>query len=161
MASRRIERFNEQLKREITLLVREEVRDPRIGVVTVTAVEVSADLSVARVYVSVMGAEASKDESLEGLRAAAPFIRTELGRRLRVRRVPELRFELDRSLEYAQKIERLLDEALPERRGGEPAGADSSRTEPSETESSRDESSGAASPAEREASSRGDAREDE
>lgn len=129
MASRRIERFNEQLKREITVLVREEVRDPRIGTITVTAVEVSADLSVARVYVSVMGDEAAKEESLEGLRAAAPFIRTELGRRLRVRRVPELRFELDRSLEYALKIERLLHEALPERGTGE------SSPEPSEGES--------------------------
>lgn len=115
MASRRIERFNEQLKREITLLVREEVRDPRIGTVTVTGVEVSADLSVARVYVSAIGTEEEKGESLEGLRAAAPFIRTELGRRLRVRRVPELRFELDRSLEYALKIEKLLHEALPDR----------------------------------------------
>ncbi len=121
MSSRRIERFNEQLKREITVLVREEVRDPRIGMATVTAVEVSRDFSVARVYVSIMGDEAAKGESLEGLRAAAPFIRTELGRRLRVRRVPELRFELDRSLEYAMKIERLLHEALPERDAAEPA----------------------------------------
>jgi ribosome-binding factor A len=121
MASRRIERFNEQLKREITVLVREEVRDPRIGMTTVTAVEASADFSVARVYVSIMGDEAVKEESLEGLRAAAPFIRTELGRLLRVRRVPELRFELDRSLEYALKIERLLHEALPERGAPEPA----------------------------------------
>lgn len=122
MASRRIERLNEQLKREITILVREEVRDPRIGMVTVTAVEASADLSVARVFVSVMGeGEGDREESLEGLRAAAPFIRTELGKRLHVRRVPELRFELDRSLEYAQRIERLLQEALPESGRGESA----------------------------------------
>jgi ribosome-binding factor A len=120
MASRRIERFNEQLKREITGLLRGEVRDPRIGMATITAVEVSADLSVARVYVSVMGDDTAKEESLEGLRAAAPFIRTELGKRLRVRRVPELRFELDRSLEYAMKIERLLHEALPDRGKEEP-----------------------------------------
>lgn len=113
MASRRMARLNEQLKREITVLVRDEVRDPRVGVTTVTAVEASADLSVARVYVSIMGDEAAKEAGLEGLRAAAPFIRTELGRRLRVRQVPELRFELDRSLEYAMKIERLLHEALP------------------------------------------------
>lgn len=113
MASRRMARLNEQLKREITVLVRDEVRDPRVGVTTVTAVEASTDLSVARVYVSIMGDEAAKEAGLEGLRAAAPFIRTELGRRLRVRQVPELRFELDRSLEYAMKIERLLHEALP------------------------------------------------
>jgi ribosome-binding factor A len=115
-----MERFNEQLKREITVLIREEVRDPRVGMATVTGVEVSADLSVARVYISVVGDDAAKGESLEGLRAAAPFIRTELGRLLRVRRIPELRFELDRSLEYAMKIERLLHEALPERKPSEP-----------------------------------------
>lgn len=106
-------RLNEQLKREITILVRDEVRDPRVGMVTVTAVEASADLSVARVYVSIMGDDEAKESGLEGLRAAAPFIRTELGRRLHVRQVPELRFQLDRSLEYAMKIERLLHEALP------------------------------------------------
>lgn len=115
MVSRRVERFNEQLKREITLIVRGEVKDPRIGMVTVTGVEVSPDLSVARVYVSIFGEDEVKEESLEGLHAAAPFIRTELGKRLRVRRVPELRFELDRSIEYAMKIERLLGEALPDR----------------------------------------------
>lgn len=129
MASRRVERFNENLKREITALVRSEVRDPRVGMATVTAVESSADLSVARVYISVLGDEEEKEESLRGLRAAAPFIRTELGRRLHVRRVPELRFELDRSLDYAMKIDRLLDEALAERET---------------TESSRDEDSEAA-----------------
>lgn len=119
MTSRRVERFNEQLKREITGLVRNEVRDPRVGLASVTAVESSADFSVARVYISVLGDDAAKEESLQGLRAAAPFIRTELGRRLHVRRVPELRFELDRSLDYAAKIDRLLNEALPERESGE------------------------------------------
>jgi ribosome-binding factor A len=115
MVSRRIERFNEQLKREITEIVRNEVKDPRIGMVTVTAVEAAADFSVARVHISVFGEDVDKEESLEGLHAAAPFIRTELSKRLRVRRVPELRFELDRSIEYAMKIERLLGEALPDR----------------------------------------------
>jgi ribosome-binding factor A len=114
MASRRIERLNEQLKREITTIVREEVRDPRVGMVTVTAVDVSADLSVARVYINVLGEDEARRASLEGLRAAAPFIRTELGKQLHVRRAPELRFEIDRSLDYAMRIERLLREALPE-----------------------------------------------
>lgn len=120
MASRRLARLNEQLKREITILVREEVRDPRVGMATVTGVETSADLSVARVYVSFMGDDEEKEQGLEGLRAAAPFIRAELGRRLHIRQIPELRFQLDRSLEYAMKIERLLQEALP-RDEAEPA----------------------------------------
>lgn len=115
MASRRIERLNEQFKREITGLVRSEVRDPRVGMATITGVETSADLSVARVYVSVLGSPEEKEENIEGLRAAASFIRTELGRRLHLRRIPELRFVLDRSIEYAQRIDQLLHEAFPDR----------------------------------------------
>jgi ribosome-binding factor A len=116
--SRRVERLNEQLKREITEILRMEAKDPRLGVVTVTAVEASADLSTARVHVSALGDDAEKEETLEGLRAAAPFVRSELGRRLHVRRVPELRFELDRSLERALRIEELLEQARGERPSG-------------------------------------------
>lgn len=110
MASRRIERLNEQIKREITEILRYEVKDPRIGAVTVMDVRTTPDLSLARVYVTLMGGDEERAQMLEGLRAAAPFIRTELGSRLRIRRVPELRFELDRSLEHAQRIEELLRE---------------------------------------------------
>mgnify|MGYP001239012380 CR=1 FL=1 len=111
MARRRIERLNEQLKREITEILRLEVKDPRVGWATLTGVETSPDLSIARVYVSLMGEEEEKAQTLAGLRAAAPFIRTELGRRLYLRRAPELRFEVDRTLERAMRIERLLHEA--------------------------------------------------
>lgn len=114
MPSKRIARLNEQLKREIAVLLRGEVRDPRVGVVSVTAVEVSADLSVARVYVRVVGTDAEREETLAGLEAAAPFLRRTLGRGLHVRRVPELRFQQDRSLEHARRIERILSEVLPE-----------------------------------------------
>ena len=119
--SRRVPRLNEQLKREITDILRSEVKDPRIGFVTVTDVRVSADLSVARVYVSVMGGPQEKAETLEGLRAAAPFIRGEIGRRMRIRRAPELRFELDVTLERAMRIEQLLREVRE--REGNPDGA--------------------------------------
>jgi ribosome-binding factor A len=111
MPGRRIERLNEQLKREITDIVRNQARDPRIGVVTVTRVQSALDLSFARVFASIAtDDEEQKKQSLEGLAAAAPFIRSELSKRLSIRRVPELRFELDRSLEHALKIERLLGE---------------------------------------------------
>ena len=90
--SKRIARFNEQLKREISELLRKEVRDPRVGPVTVTGVQVSGDLSAARVHVRLSGNAAERGESLAGLGAAAPFLRRELGRLLHVRRVPELRF---------------------------------------------------------------------
>ncbi len=114
MASKRIARLNEQLKREIAGLVRKDVRDPRVGLVSVTAVEVTSDLGSARVFVRVLGEQRERMESLEGLRAAAPFLRRELGRMLHVRRIPELRFQEDRSMEQAQRIERILSEVLPE-----------------------------------------------
>ena len=113
MAGRRIARLNEQLKREITDILKNGVRDPRIGFVTITRVEVSPDVSHAKVFTSVMGEESDKDASMEGLTAASPFIRAELGKVLHLRRVPELHFQLDRTLEHAMRIEKLLHEALP------------------------------------------------
>ena len=113
MANRRSERLNEQLRREISDILRREVRDPRIGLPTVTRVEVTPDLWVARVFVRVSGTEAERAEGLEGLEAAAPFVRRELSARLQVRRVPELRFEVDRTLEPASRIEELLREVNP------------------------------------------------
>lgn len=126
---RRIPRLNEQLKREITEILRYEVKDPRIGFVTLTRVEASPDLMLAKAYVSVMGEEEQKQETLEGLGAAAPFVRSELGKRLSIRRVPEIDFRLDRSLEHVQRIDELLEEAAPppaeesddQEAGGEPA----------------------------------------
>ncbi|HSM61776.1 MAG TPA: 30S ribosome-binding factor RbfA, partial [Longimicrobiales bacterium] len=131
MPSKRIARLNEQLKREIAVLLRGEVRDPRVGAVSVTAVEVSADLAVARVYVRVVGTDAEREETLAGLEAAAPFLRRTLGRGLHVRRVPELRFQQDRSLEHARRIERILSEVLPD--GGD--GADDGDGDPAAGES--------------------------
>src|SRR5207302_8782310 len=81
------------------------VRDPRVGFVTVTAVEVSADLAYARVRVSVMGNDEDKAKSLEGLTSAARFLRAQLAKELPLRVTPELRFELDRGLEHAQRSE--------------------------------------------------------
>lgn len=113
MASKRLARLNEQLKREIAQLLRTQVRDPRVGSASVTGVDVSGDLAVAKVYVRLLGSEAERAECLEGLHATAPFLRRTLGRGLHVRRVPELRFQEDRSLEHAQRIESILSEVLP------------------------------------------------
>lgn len=116
--SRRLERLNEQVKREISDILRSEVKDPRIGLVTVTEARVTPDLSIARVYVRGLGT--SEEELFAGLRKATPYIRRELGRRLTIRHVPELRFEADRALEHALHIEKLLAEVLPrEAEGGE------------------------------------------
>jgi ribosome-binding factor A len=111
---RRTDRLNEQLRQEISLLIRDEVRDPRAGLATITSVETSPELDHARVYVTTLGEEEAKAEVLAGLRSAAAFIRGQLGKRLHMRRIPELHFEIDRKLENALRIESLLREALPD-----------------------------------------------
>lgn len=111
---KRTDRLNEQLRQEISLLVRDEVRDPRVGLATITAVETSPELDHARVYITALGDDAEKVEILSGLRSAAPFIRSQLSRRLHIRRVPELHFQLDRVLEEASRIDALLREVLPD-----------------------------------------------
>jgi ribosome-binding factor A len=111
---RRIERLNEQLKRELAVLLRTGVRDPRIGSVTVTAVRTTSDLNLARVLVRLSGSDEEKREVLEGLDRAAPFLRRTLGSELRIRRVPELAFQEDVSQQRADRIEELLSEVRPE-----------------------------------------------
>jgi ribosome-binding factor A len=118
---RRTDRINEQLKQEIAILVRGEVRDPRVGLATITAVETSPELDHAKVFITTLGDEEEKEAALSGLRSAAPFIRGQLGRRLHMRRIPELHFHIDRVLEEATRIELLLREALPDSRTGEGA----------------------------------------
>lgn len=111
---RRTDRINEQLKQEISLIVRDEVRDPRVGLATITAVQTSPELDHAKVYVTSLGDADEREEILTGLRSAAPFIRKQLGGRLHMRRIPELHFEADRVLSEALRIEQLLREALPD-----------------------------------------------
>ncbi len=108
--SRRTERVAEEIQRVIGELLLREVRDPRIGFATVTAVEVSPDLEHARVHVSVLGGEAEERESLAALQRASGYLRTELGRRMRIRKVPELRFLADPSAKEAMRISQLLRE---------------------------------------------------
>lgn len=114
MAGKRQARLNEQFRREITSILRSQVRDPRVGFPTVTAVEVTPDLWMARVYVRPDPTGAG-EALLEGLEAAAPYIRSQLGQVLAIRRIPELRFQVDRTQEAASRIHALLAEALSER----------------------------------------------
>ncbi len=106
--SHRPERVAELIRQAVAEFLTSDVRDPRIGFVTVTGVEVSADLSHATISVSVMAREEEKARSLEGLASAARYLRTELSRQLRLRTSPELHFRLDRGLEHAQRIDRVL-----------------------------------------------------
>ena len=106
--SHRPERVAEAIRQTVAAFLTGNVRDPRVGFVTVTAVELSGDLAHARVRVSVMGDDAEKAKSLEGLASAARFLRAQLAKGLPLRVAPELRFELDRGLEHAQQIDRML-----------------------------------------------------
>jgi ribosome-binding factor A len=108
-SSRRPEQMAETLRQVITETLARDVRDPRVGFVTVTAVLVTNDLSHARVLVSVPGEEGDKTRAIEGLQSAAGFLRTRAARTLTTRTVPELHFELDRGLEHAVRINELLN----------------------------------------------------
>ena len=115
--TRRTERINELLRQELSDLLRRHVKDPRLGgLVTVTEVEVSADLRHARVFVSVMGSEEERDEAFRALETARPFLRRELGKRLSTRRTPDLSFRRDDSLERGARLLALIDEASEERK---------------------------------------------
>jgi ribosome-binding factor A len=128
MAGRRVPRLNEQLKRELMHLVQREMKDPRVSSVTVTDVRVAPDLSHARVFLTTLAAGDERATILEGMRAAAPFLRGELGRRLHIRRAPELAFQWDEARDHGQRIEQLLSEVLP---GAGPDSAGEKAAEPS------------------------------
>ena len=102
------ERLGEALREEIETIVEGELADPRIGLATVTAVELAEDMRTARVLVAVEGRDEEAERSLEGLTAAAGFIRRQLAGRLKLRRAPELFFVLDRSEKYQARIDELL-----------------------------------------------------
>jgi ribosome-binding factor A len=103
-------RIADQIQRELAELVRTEVRDPRVGLVTLTGVELSRDQSHAKVFFTMLGADS--DEALEGLGRAAGFLRSELARRLTTRKVPELHFAYDESVERGVRLSKLIDDAV-------------------------------------------------
>ncbi len=107
-----MQRVGELMKQEIAWLLERGLKDPRIGFVTVTEVRVSKDMRHAKVFVSVYGDAAAQESTLEGLRSGKGFMRRELGRRIRLRVVPDLMFILDSSMERGAHIDRLLQEAI-------------------------------------------------
>jgi ribosome-binding factor A len=107
----RIERVNTEIRKELSQLIQRHLRDPRIdSFLTVTAVETSPDLKYAKVFVSSIGGEEQQHDSIRALTKAAGFRRTELARQIRLRRMPELSFHWDNSIEHGDKILRMLDE---------------------------------------------------
>ena len=110
MAGRRHQRLAEEIREEVARIIGAGLKDPRIGFVTVTRVELTADLRTARVHVGVLGEATDRDKTMAGLGQAAGFVRRELGRRIRVRHTPEVRFLYDQSLDATERVARLLDE---------------------------------------------------
>ena len=104
----RIEKLQELIKQEMSKMLLKELKDPRIGFVTVTDVEMTGDLREAKIYVSIMGGAEQVKSSLEGLNSALGFIRREIGQRVRLRFTPEISFALDTSLDYGDHIQKLL-----------------------------------------------------
>ena len=104
----RIEKLQELIKQEMSKMLLTDLKDPRIGFVTVTDVEMTGDLREAKIYVSIMGGTEQVKSSLEGLGSALGFIRREIGQRIRLRFTPEISFALDTSLDYGDHIQKLL-----------------------------------------------------
>lgn len=119
MSGHRHARLGEQFRRELSRKIETAVRDPGLGSVTVTGVDVTSDLWVARVFVELHGSEAERAASMAALRRAAPFLRSVLSREMHIRRMPELRFHRDESIEAGQRIEAILREVLPAEGAGE------------------------------------------
>ncbi|MBF0532996.1 MAG: 30S ribosome-binding factor RbfA [Candidatus Omnitrophica bacterium] len=112
----RMERVNNQVKREIGLILQQELSDPRLMFVSITHAEVSADLRNGRIYFSVLGGGDKVEGAQAGLTSAAGLIRRLLGQRLKMRFTPELLFSFDESIEYGMKIEEKLKEIHNEKR---------------------------------------------
>lgn len=111
---KRTDRIGDQIRGEIADIIVRRLKDPRVGFVTVTSVEVSEDLRHAKVFVSILGDEKTQSETMKGLKSAAGFIRGEIGRRIRIKFTPEIIFKLDKSIEEAAHILGILEEIKKE-----------------------------------------------
>jgi ribosome-binding factor A len=110
MPTRRQIQVAEEIQQIISVLLQRELKDPRLGFVSITQVDVTQDLKYARVHVSVMGSEEEKQQTMDALASGRGFIRREIASRMTIRQVPELQFKLDRGMEYSDRINRLLNE---------------------------------------------------
>ena len=114
MSTRRNERLSEEIREDVArILSGGQLKDPRIGFVTVTRVDLTPDLRTAHVHVGILGGGTDREKTLSGLRQAAGFIRREVGRRLRVRHTPEIAFHYDEGLDATERVARLLEEVQP------------------------------------------------
>ena len=111
--SNRMDKINEELRKELSIIIDTDLKNPHItGMISVTKVKTSPDLRYARVYISLLNCKNVK-ETIDGLKSASGFMRTELAKRVNLRYTPELRFEIDDSMEYGARIENILKEIIP------------------------------------------------
>jgi ribosome-binding factor A len=108
----RSSRVVEQIKRELAEMIRLEVKDPRVGFITITDVEITPDYAHAKVFFSSFTGKESAEEALKGLRSASVFLRRELGRRVRIHTTPELHFHYDNSIEEGSRLSAIIDKAM-------------------------------------------------
>ena len=110
----RMDKVNEELKKEISVIIDQDLRNQNItGLISVTKVKTAPDLRTARVYISLLNCK-SKKYTLEGIKTASGYIRSEIAKRVNLRYTPELIFEVDESMEYGSRIESILKEIMPE-----------------------------------------------
>ena len=108
-------RINGEVMKELSLIIRQEIKDPRIHMMTsVTSVEVAPDLKTCKAYISVMGSDEEKKDTIAGLRSAEGYVRRQLAKRLNLRNTPEIQFVLDQSIEYGVHMSGLIDEVNKE-----------------------------------------------
>ncbi|HHE5926800.1 TPA: 30S ribosome-binding factor RbfA [Staphylococcus aureus] len=110
MSSMRAERVGEQMKKELMDIINNKVKDPRVGFITITDVVLTNDLSQAKVFLTVLGNDKEVENTFKALDKAKGFIKSELGSRMRLRFMPELMYEYDQSIEYGNKIERMIQD---------------------------------------------------
>jgi ribosome-binding factor A len=108
----RTRRVADQIQRELSDIIRLELKDPRVGMITLTGVEVTPDYAHAKVFFTRLGDAAGQDEVLKGLERASGFMRTELAHRMRLRVTPQLHFEYDESVERGMRLSNLIDQAV-------------------------------------------------
>ncbi|MFQ3790086.1 30S ribosome-binding factor RbfA [Halomonas sp. A29] len=125
---KRTDRVGDQMQKELAVLIQREVKDPRLGMVTVSGVTVSRDLGYADVYVTLLGEDSPEriKENLKVLKQAAGFLRSQIARRIKLRHVPELRFHYDESVVRGQRLSSLIDEAVESDRARHPGEQDES-----------------------------------
>lgn len=109
-------RINQEVMKELSVLIRTELKDPRIKplMTSIVACEVAPDLKTAKVYVSVLGDEQAQADTVKGLKSAAPFLRSKLAKTLNLRNTPQLFFTVDQSIEYGVRMSKLIDDAIAE-----------------------------------------------